>query len=227
MTELTGAVALVVGASGVLGSAIAAGLAAKGATVVRAGRSPDGLSGPDAFLCDLREDSAATAVVAASLGAHDRLDGLVIAAGVVAFGAADAVTDETLRDLFETNTLAPIRLIREAAPALAASAAAGRKPFVVTISGIVAESPTAGLAAYSASKAALAAFVQASSRELRRSGIRVLDARPGHTDTGLSTRAIAGDAPPLPQGLDPAAVADRIIRAIIDDERDLPSTAFE
>lgn len=227
MTELAGAVVLVVGATGVLGTAIAAGLAATGATVVRAGRSAEGLSGPDAVYCDLREESAARAVVAASLAAHGRLDGLVIAAGVVAFGAADAVTDETLRDLFETNTLAPIRLIREAAPSLAASASAGRTPFIVTISGIVAESPAAGLAAYSASKAALAAFVTASSRELRRSGIRVLDARPGHTDTGLSTRAIAGDAPPLPQGLDPAAVADRIIRAIIDDERDLPSTAFE
>lgn len=226
MTELTGAVVLVVGASGVLGSAIAAGLAAQGATVVRAGRNPEGLSGPDAFLTDLREEAAAKALVAASLTAHDRLDGLVIAAGVVAFGPADAVTDETLRDLFQTNTLAPIRLIRESAPHLAESAAAGRKPFVVTISGIVAESPTAGLAAYSASKAALAAFVQASSRELRRSGIRVLDARPGHTETGLATRSIAGSAPAFPQGLDPQAVADRIIRGIVDDEKDLPSTAF-
>lgn len=217
---------LVVGASGVLGSAIAVGLAAAGATVVSAGRSREGPSGPDAFSADLRDETAARVLIAASVAAHGRLDGLVIAAGVVAFGPADAVADETLRDLFQTNTLAPIRLIREAAPHLAESATAGRTPFIVTISGIVAELPTAGLAAYSASKAALAAFVQASSRELRRSGIRVLDARPGHTETGLANRAIAGSAPGLPQGLDPQEVSNRIIRGIIDDEKDLPSTAF-
>jgi cyclic-di-GMP-binding biofilm dispersal mediator protein len=226
MTDLSGAVVLVVGASGVLGAEIARDLEAEGCTVVRAGRSADRLSGPDAFLADLTDDTAAAALVAAAVRAHDRLDGVVIAAGVVAFGPAAEVTDDTLRRLFETNALAPIRLIREAIPHLAASAASGGKPFVVTLSGIVAESPTAGLAAYSASKAALAAFVQASSRELRRIGIRLLDARPGHTETGLATRSIAGTSPAFAAGLDPAAVAGRIVRAIIDDEKDLPSGAF-
>jgi cyclic-di-GMP-binding biofilm dispersal mediator protein len=94
------------------------------------------------------------------------------------------------------------------------------------MSGVVAESPTAGLAAYSASKAALAAFMAAGSRELRRPGIRLLDARPGHTETGLATRAIQGTAPAFPTGFDPSAVADRMITAITAGERDLPSTAF-
>lgn len=209
-----------------LGAEIARLLETRGATVVRAGRNPDHLGGSDAILADLTEDASAAAIVTASLAAHDRLDGVVIAAGVVAFGPASEVTDETLRRLFETNALAPMRLIREAAPYLAASAAAGRKPFIVTLSGIVAESPTAGLAAYSASKAALAAFVQASSREFRRSGIRMLDSRQGHTETGLATRAIAGTAPAFAPGLDPAAVAERIVRGIVDDEKDLPSGAF-
>lgn len=209
-----------------LGAEIARLLETRGATVVRAGRNPDHLGGSDAILADLTEDASAAAIVTASLAGHDRLDGVVIAAGVVAFGPASEVTDETLRRLFETNALAPMRLIREAAPHLAASAAAGRKPFIVTLSGIVAESPTAGLAAYSASKAALAAFVQASSREFRRSGIRMLDSRQGHTETGLATRAIAGTAPAFAPGLDPAAVAERIVRGIVDDEKDLPSGAF-
>jgi NAD(P)-dependent dehydrogenase (short-subunit alcohol dehydrogenase family) len=226
MTELSGAVVLVVGASGVLGSEIARRLETAGATVVRAGRDPQHLRGTDALLADLTDEAAASTIIAASLDRHDRIDGIVIAAGVVAFGAASELRDDTLRQLFETNTLAPIRLIREAIPSLVASAAAGRTPFVVTLSGIVAESPTAGLAAYSASKAALAAFVRAASRELRRSGIRVLDARPGHTETGLATRAIAGTAPGFPPGLEPAAVAQRIVRGILDDEKDLPSTAF-
>jgi short-subunit dehydrogenase len=218
MSDVNGAVVLVVGASGVLGAELARQLESEGATVLRAGRRAERLSGPDAFVADLTDEAAAAA--------NGRRDGMVIAAGVVAFGPAGEVRDDTLRQLFETNALAPMRLIREATPHLAASGAAGGKPFIVTLSGIVAESPTAGLAAYSASKAALAAFVQASSRELRRSGIRVLDARPGHTETGLATRAIAGTAPAFPEGLDPVAVAERIVRAIRDDEKDLPSTAF-
>lgn len=235
MTELSGAVVLVVGATGVLGGTIARLLEAEGSTVIRAGRTAD-LPGsdpqdspvqrPNTLIADLTDATASAELVAASLRVHGRLDGIIIAAGVVAFGPASEVTDETLRRLFDTNALAPIRLIREVAPPLAASATAGGKPFIVTVSGIVAESPTAGLAAYSASKAALAAFVQASSRELRRSGIRVLDARPGHTETGLATRAIAGTAPAFPPGLNPAAVAERIVRALIDDEKDLPSSAF-
>jgi cyclic-di-GMP-binding biofilm dispersal mediator protein len=84
----------------------------------------------------------------------------------------------------------------------------------------------AGLAAYSASKAALYAFGQAISRELRKDGIRVIDARPGHTETGLATRAIAGVAPAFPQGMSAEQVADRIIRAIIENEKDLPADSF-
>jgi short-subunit dehydrogenase len=210
----------------VLGAGIAQRLETNGATVIRAGRAPERLSGADTFLGDLTDEAAAAAIVTAAFGAHGRLDGVVIAAGVVAFGPVTEVRDDTLHQLFEVNALAPMRLIREAAPHLAASATAGGKPFIVTLSGVVAESPTAGLAAYSASKAALAAFVQASSRELRRSGIRMLDCRQGHTETGLATRAIAGTAPAFPAGLEPAAVAERIVRGILDDEKDLPSTAF-
>jgi cyclic-di-GMP-binding biofilm dispersal mediator protein len=106
------------------------------------------------------------------------------------------------------------------------SAAAGNDPFIVNISGVVAESPMAGLAAYSSSKAALYAFGQAISRELRRDGIRVIDARPGHTETGLAGRAIAGVAPTFPQGMSIDQVADRIVKAIAEDEKDLPSSAF-
>ena len=73
---------------------------------------------------------------------------------------------------------------------------------IVNISAIVAEMPTAGMAAYSASKAALTAFDRAGGRELRREGIRVVDVRPPHLDTGLENRPIAGEPPRLPQGQD-------------------------
>jgi len=218
MSELSGRVILVVGATGGLGSRIAAQLEAAGATVVRAARR----SGTEQLSIDLRSPDSINSVV----DSLDSLDGVVVAAGVVAFGLSDAVADATLQELFEVNALGPIRLIRGLTPLLAQSATAGRSPFIVTISGIVSESPTAGLAAYSASKSAIAAFTTAVTRELRRVGVRVLDARPGHTETALSTHPIAGTAPPFPAGLDPDAVAARIVRALVDDEKDLPSSAF-
>ncbi|MGL4339559.1 MAG: SDR family NAD(P)-dependent oxidoreductase [Rhodoglobus sp.] len=224
MTELNKAVIVVVGASGGLGSRLAQQLEAAGALVVRSSRNVGML---DSLVVDLRDESAAAALIDTAVAIHGRLDGLIIAAGVVAFGPVTELSDATLRELFEVNTLAPARLVRAAAPHLSAAAAAGGRPFVVTLSGVVAETPTAGLAAYSASKAGLAAFVQAASRELRRASIRLIDARPGHTETGLSAHPIAGTAPAFAAGLDPDAVAARIVRAIIDGEKDLPSHAFD
>ena len=226
MTNLEQSVVLVVGASGGLGTRIASLLTDAGATVVRAARNPATITGPDAFVADLRDEAAAASVVTAAVGAHGRLDDVVIAAGSVAFGPVGELTDAALRELFDVNTLAPIRLIREAMPHLVESGSAGRDPFILTLSGVVSEAPTAGLAAYSASKSGLAAFTKAASRELRRAGIRIIDARPGHTETGLVNRAIEGTAPAFPTGLDPDAVAQRIVTAIADGEKDLPSTAF-
>ena len=82
------------------------------------------------------------------------------------------------------------------------------------------------MAAYGAAKAGLTAFDAALATELRRRRIRVLDVRPPHTETGLATRPVAGDAPRLPEGLAPEAVAERLIRALVGDARDVPSAAF-
>jgi NAD(P)-dependent dehydrogenase (short-subunit alcohol dehydrogenase family) len=165
-------------------------------------------------------------VVERAIARYGRLDGLVFAAGAVAFGPATETPDQVIIDLFTLNTLAPIRLLRAAVPHLRASAADGGSPFVVHISAVVAESPMPGMAGYSASKAGLAAFDVAAARELRRSGIRLIDARPPHTETGLADRPMFGTAPRLPTGLDPETVAVRILAAIEDGETDLPSSAF-
>lgn len=217
MTDLTGAVVLVVGGTGGLGSRIATLMAEEDATVVTASRS----SG-----WDLRDDDMPNRLIASIELEHGRLDGVVIAAGVVAFGPAEDLRGETLDELFAVNTTGPIRLIRAATPLLKESAAAGRKPFVITLTGIVFEVPTAGMAGYSAAKTGLAAFTIAASREMRRSGIRIVDARPGHVETELSKHPIAGEAPRFGKGLDPDKVAARIVRGIIEDETDLSSAVF-
>lgn len=237
-SSLAGASVLVAGATGGLGRAVCAALAERGARLTLSGREESRLAAVAASLADpaggevptiaadLRKASAAERVVQAAVDARGSLDGVVFAAGVVAFGAATDLPDQVMIDLFGLNTLAPIRLLRAAAPHLQASRTAGRAPFVVHISAVVAETPLPGMAAYAASKAALAAFDQAAGRELRRAGVRLIDARPPHTETGLAGRPVFGTAPRLPQGLAPEAVGERIVRAIEDGETDLPSSAF-
>ncbi len=78
----------------------------------------------------------------------------------------------------------------------------------------------------SAVKAATSALFLAAAKEARKHKIRVLDIRPPHTETGLAQRAIAGVAPKMPNGADPDAVAQRIVEAILGNERELPSSAF-
>ncbi|CAD5989527.1 SDR family oxidoreductase [Agreia sp. COWG] len=228
MTQLKGSRILVVGATGALGALIAHRLAERGAVLALSGRDADRLDELEVpgekIVAELR--SGAGELVDEAVRRLGGLDGLVIAVGVVAFGPASELAPETIDELFAVNAIAPLALIARALPALAQSASEGRDPVAVTLSGIVSEAPTAGLAAYSASKAALAAFVQAATRENRRAGIRLLDARPGHTETGLVTRAIAGAAPQFPEGHAPELVADTVVEAIASGTRDLPSTAF-
>ena len=137
------------------------------------------------------------------------------ATGVVAFGAEPELTDDVLRDLFVVNATGPMRLIRES---LAHIDDGGT---VVALTAVVAEHPTAGMAAYSASKAALSAYLTALRRERRRSGLTVLDVRPSHLDTGFETRALAGEPPELPPAGDHLAVTREIVDAMRDGRREL------
>lgn len=230
MPDLADRSVIVVGASGGLGAPIARRLADAGARLTLVGRDEQrlralGVPG-EVVAIDIRKQASAPAIVAAAVEAHGGVDGLVNAAGAVAFGSIEDTSDDVIIDLFTLDTLAPIRLLRAALPALRLSAADKRDPFVVQVSAVVAEQPMPGMAAYSAAKAALMAYDSAASRELRREGIRLVDARPPHTETGLATRPLSGTAPKLPEGLSPDAVAQRIVDAIVSGEKDLPSTSF-
>lgn len=229
--DLTGRSVLVTGAAGGLGHLIARGLADAGARLTLVGRDVDrldalGIDGAVTASVDLTTPDGPARAVGAAVEGHGGLAGVVHAAGVVAFGPLAEVDDDTVDGLFLVNALAPLRLLRAAHGHLTEAAAETGDAFVVTVSGVVAERPTAHMAAYSASKAASWALAAAAAGELRRAGVRVIDARPPHTETGLATRPVAGQAPSLPQGLDPADVAARIVRAVTTGERDLPTSAF-
>ena len=223
--SLSGASVVVTGASGGIGRHIARQLAEAGARLTLVARDRNALEslGLDATLvsADLRDADSGRAIVGAAVAAHNGLDGLVNAAGVVAFGSLAETDDEVIEDLFLTNVLGPLWLMRAAIPALTES-----RGFIANISAVVAEQPLAGMAAYAASKAALTAADRALARELRAAGISVTDARPPHTETGLADRPIAGTAPRLREGLQPDTVARRIVAAIIAGEREIPAEAF-
>jgi len=228
VTDLAAAHVLVLGATGGLGGAIARRLVASGARVTLSGRDESRLTAladelgsavVTTVVTDLTKPDGPASVVSAATEAAP-LTGVVNAAGVVAFGAVEDLDDDALDEVLLLDLVAPIRLAR---------AALGIIPeggFLAQVSAVVAEKAMPGMAAYSAAKAGLTAFDAALATELRRRRIRVLDVRPPHTETGLATRPVAGEAPRLPQGLDPEAVAERVVRALADDERDLPSTAF-
>jgi cyclic-di-GMP-binding biofilm dispersal mediator protein len=210
---------VVVGATGVLGANIATQLAAAGARVsaiVRDHTRLDGASVSQYALADVADHEALRTAFASVAP----FDGVVNATGVVAFGNVVDLDDATLARLFAVNSIAPIVMLRESAVHM------NDGGFFVNISGVVATQPVAGMAAYSASKAAAWAAMTAAGRELRRRRIDVIDARPGHTETGLATRPLAGVAPKMPEGLAPNVVAARIVAAITAGERDLPTEAF-
>jgi len=220
--ELGGKHVVVVGATGVLGARIAAHLAAAGARVSAIVRDHTRLDGASVFQYALADvtDHVALQTAFASVATVAPIDGVVNATGVVAFGGIGELDDATLARLFAVNAIAPIEMLRESATLMTNGG------FFVNISGVVATQPVAGMAAYSASKAAVWAAMSAVGRELRRRQIDVIDARPPHTETGLATRAIAGVAPKMPVGLTPDSVAARIVAAIIGGERDLPAELF-
>ena len=167
--ELSGAHVVVVGATGVLGASIAQQLTAAGARVsaiVRDHTRLDGASVAQYALADVT-DHVAMHTAFASVAPFD---GVVNATGVVAFGNVAELDDATLARLFAVNAIAPIVMLRESAAHIADGG------FFVNLSGVVATQPVAGMAAYSASKAAAWAAMGAAARELRRRRIDVIDA---------------------------------------------------
>lgn len=230
--DLKGKRILVVGATGAIGSALTDLLIAQGASVLGTASSLESSA-------RLREDLGLRLILNLELPESieavanyiraqvDSLDGVVLASGLVAFGELEQAPSSVLERLLKVNFSGQVEIARKLLPLLINSANLGRSPFVLSISGVIAEQPMAGLTAYSASKTALNGFAVAAAKELRKKGITWLDARPGHTETGLASRAVYGVAPNFGIGLNTEDVAQRVITAILNGEKDLPSSSFK
>jgi len=221
---IKGASVLLAGASGGLGQAFAAELQERGALLTMVARDQSRLDAVPAegarLAVDLRTPDGCAAAVAAAKEHGGGLNIVINAVGVVAFGTVAELSVDVMEELFLTNTFVPIMLAGAALPLL------DKGDAIVNISGVIAEKGLPGMAAYGASKAAVRSFDEALQREARREGVRVLDARPGHTETGLVSRALAGEAPDFAEGLQPKQVAVRICDALEAGTKDLPSEEF-
>lgn len=212
--DVNGARAVVLGATGGFGAEIARSLAAQGAVLAVHGRDTARLQaisaevGGHPVAGDLTEPGVPDAVMDEAAQALGGLDVVVMSAGAVAFGPVAELDEAVLRQVIELDLVAPILVARAATRHL------GKDGVIAQVSAVVADQPMAGLAAYSAAKAGLTAFDVAFRREMRRAGVRVIDARPPHMETGLATRPLAGEAPGLAQGRDPREVADELVAVI-------------
>ncbi len=232
MSLLKGHSALVTGASGGIGGAVALALAERGVRLLLSGRSEDRL----ASVADRARQAGApfgtlVETLAADLGAEDAVLALAERAGreldgpdllVHALGAyhsgpiADTPATELDRQL-RVNLRAPYELTRLLLPGLRA-----RRGQVVFVSSSAAVSPRGPIGPYAASKAALTAFATVLRNEVNPDGVRVLTVFPGRTASAMQEEAhrLEGRDYEPERLLQPAEVALSIVHAL-----ELPRTA--
>lgn len=205
---------LVVGASGGLGGEFVSSLIAAGANIYATARTNESAAKisdqvVQKLLLDL-ENQESIATLANYLNSAVKLDGVIVSAGVVGFGLATDTPAEIDAKLMQVNYRGPRDLLVALQPNLANSEGA----FALNVTGIVAQMPLPSMSSYSASKMAMHGFLTAVAREWRRSGIKVVSELLGHTETGLATRAISGQAPQFPQGLSAADAVAQMLKSL-------------
>jgi len=191
MFDLTGMTALVTGASGGIGSAIARALAAQGATLALSGSNADKLSAFAAELggdhtqlvCNLSDGAAVDALVPQAVEAlGGKLDILINNAGVTRDNLILRMKDEEWADVIQINLEGAFRLARAAAKPMM-KARFGR---IVSITSVVGVTGNPGQANYAASKAGLIGMSKALAQELASRGVTVNCVAPGFIRSAMT-----------------------------------------
>jgi 3-oxoacyl-[acyl-carrier protein] reductase len=181
-------VALITGATGYFGRALARGFGAAGAKLFLTGRNEGVLAelakelSARSFAVDLAEENAATRVVEEA----GHIDTLIINAGTLADGLVAGLTDDEVARVYEVNVMAAFRMLRAALKTMILN----RSGNLVVISSTAAQRPGVGQAAYASSKAALETFVRTTARETATRGIRINAVAPGLLAGGMSARIL-------------------------------------
>lgn len=190
MFRLDGKTALVTGASGGIGAAIARALHAQGATVALSGTRREALEalahelGSRAHVCpaDLRDAAAAEALVGEAEAAAGPLAILVNNAGLTRDMLALRMKDEDWATVLEVDLTAPFRLARAAMKGMLRRRA-GR---IIGIGSIVGATGNPGQANYAAAKAGLVGMTKALAQEVASRGITVNMVAPGFIETPMT-----------------------------------------
>ena len=191
MFDLTGMTALVTGASGGIGSAIAHALAQQGARLAVSGSNlaklnafRDTMGGDHVALpCDLSDDAAVDALVPAAIEAlGGKLDILVNNGGITRDHLMVRMKDEDWDAVINVNLKAAFRLSRAAARPMM-KARCGR---IVSITSLVGTTGNVGQANYAASKGALTAMSKSLAQELASRGITVNCVAPGFIASSMT-----------------------------------------
>jgi 3-oxoacyl-[acyl-carrier protein] reductase len=190
MFDLTGMTALVTGASGGIGSAIARGLAEHGARLALSGSNAAKLEAFAAELggdhvtlaCDLSDPVAVDGLVPRAVEALGGLDILVNNAGITRDNLAMRMKDEEWSDVIRVNLEAAFRLCRAAAKPMM-KARFGR---MISITSVVGATGNPGQANYAASKAGLVGMSKALAAELASRNITVNCVAPGFIASAMT-----------------------------------------
>ncbi|MCB9988224.1 MAG: 3-oxoacyl-[acyl-carrier-protein] reductase [Rhodospirillales bacterium] len=190
MFDLTGKTALVTGATGGIGGAIAKALHASGATVGISGRNEDKLKALAAELgdrvhvlpADLSSAEGVDKLVADATAAMERIDILVNNAGLTRDGLSMRMKDEDWQEVLDVNLTAPFRLAR----AVQRGMMKNRFGRVVNISSIVGVTGNPGQTNYCASKAGMIGWTKAMAAELAARGITANCIAPGFIATAMT-----------------------------------------
>jgi 3-oxoacyl-[acyl-carrier protein] reductase len=191
MFDLTGMTALVTGASGGLGSAIAKALAGQGARLAVSGsnvekleRFREELDGDHvAIACDLSDSAAVDRLVPEAVEAlGGKLDVLVNNAGITRDNLLMRMKDEEFEEVIRINLEAVFRLMRAAARPMM-KARFGR---IISITSVVGVTGNPGQANYVASKAALIGMSKSVAQELASRGITVNAIAPGFMASAMT-----------------------------------------
>ncbi|KAJ2730893.1 hypothetical protein IW152_004923 [Coemansia sp. BCRC 34962] len=204
-SALVGKTALVTGATGGIGSAIALELARRGARLVVTGRDPKKLEAlqhkldearplhpsgePIASLslsipCDIL-DSTHIPGLARQACLDGRMDILVNAAGISRDALLLRMSLASLMDTLNTNLVSAMMLSKELAPGMIRQ----KSGVIINVSSVIGLHGNVGQSAYAASKAGLIGFTKSLAKELGPRGVRVNAVAPGFIETEL-TRGI-------------------------------------
>jgi len=190
MFDLSGMTALVTGASGGIGSAIAKALAGQGARVALSGTREDALKSVAAELgaehailpCNLSDAAAVDALVPAAVEQLGQLDILVNNAGVTRDNLAMRMKDEEWDQVIRVNLEAAFRLSRAALKPMM-RAKFGR---IISITSVVGVTGNPGQANYAASKAGLIGMSKALAQEVASRNITVNAVAPGFISSAMT-----------------------------------------